>query len=265
MLSKATNPRPRRVCRACVAIWCIGGALGGVGRGYADVQPIVDLLTANGFGTNDDNNSGHSATDFPPGGVVTLDFYVDLTPADLWNAAGIAARLTNPLANIVYWFDPNDQPVLTAPEAAGSPSRHVSFVSLPSSRESAFRFSERGAANLAGGYDPPTAVPQADAMNFNVASFYSGVPDSPRGDGFVGRVTIDVSDLLAAQGLGPDDLFLGAPGERFPAVANIAFAANTSLNPTLQRIDLTLYAIPEPPTLVLVVVGSLMVAPNRRR
>jgi len=229
--------------------------------GYGDVEPFLDLLTPNGFGAHEDNNSGLPASDFPPVGLATLDFYVDVTSDDRWKHAGMVVQVANRLASIEYFLDPNG-PVLTAPESAGSPSRHVSFVSLPlvAGREQRARF--RVPANVAGGYDTPFV--QADASRLNIA-WFDEVGIEYTDDGFVGRVTIDVSELLADLGLGPDDLFLDHAGRPFPAVADIAFATGTWRNPTpLQRIDLTLYAIPEPASLALLLAGILTAAHRRR-
>ena len=249
-------------CRAGLLICtCFGGALAVVPPAYGDVQPIVDLLTPNGFGINNDNNSGAPASDFPPVGLVTLDLYVSVTPGDEWETAGIAVHLTTALATIEYFLDPNG-PVLTAPESAGSPSRHVSFVSEVRGRELSSRF--RSPAVLHGPWDPPTQ-PQADGMNFNLAFSEPAFPEEEdEGSGFVGRVSIDVSQVLADRQLGPDDLFLGPPAQGFPPVADIAFAAASQLNPTGRRIDLTLYAVPEPAALAFFLVACTLVARWRR-
>jgi len=228
---------------------------------YGDIEPIVDRLTPNGFGLNNDNNSGQPASEFPPAGLVTLDSYVDVTADDNWLCAGMVVQLRNPLASIEYFLDPNG-PVLTAPESAGSPSRHVSFVSQPRPRGANSRFRLGGLANIAGGYDPPTPRPQADPTRLNIAWFDEHQPDYPN-DGFVGRATIDVSDLLAAQGLGPDELFLGPGRQSFPMAAEIAFAATTVRDPTLRRIDLTRYAVPESASLALLAVSVLMALRRR--
>ena len=230
----------------------------------AGVMPIIDLLTPNGFGVNNDNNTGQPASDFPPEGSITLDFYAGLEPGNQWYKAGLVARLTDPAASILYFPDPNTgEPAIVAPESVGSPTRHVSFVSMPGNREANVRFRDALIPGVRGGFDPRfPGIPEADGMNFNVA-FERALLVHIFSGGFVGRVTIDVSQVLADRGLGPDDFFLGQSGEPGLPLANLMLASRSVEDPTFHRIDLTLYAVPEPATLLLLAFGGLLMRTRR--
>ena len=245
----------------CSAVWVT--ILVATACAIADAAPIIDLLTPNGFGVRNDNNTGQPASDFPADGLITLDFYADLEVGDQWYAAGVVARLTDPAASILYFPDPNTgEPAIIAPESFGSPTRHVSFVSMPRGREQNSRFRESAAPSILGGFDPPTARFQADPMNFDIAIMRAPIHHIFSG-GFVGRVTIDVSQVRSDRGLGPDDFFLGQTGEPGLPLANLVLASRSVEDPTFHRIDLTLYAVPEPATLLLLAFGGLLMRTRR--
>ncbi|RMF84827.1 MAG: hypothetical protein D6744_02385, partial [Planctomycetota bacterium] len=126
-----------------------------------------------------------------PVGTYTADVSEVVNDGTNWSV-GLLQGTTSNGATFIYEPDPNGGTLATAPDRFGSGARFVTFVSLPKGQNKAARFNSNGEAGLAGAViTDPTSV----RINF----FDS--PPVTSGDGYISRVTIDLSGTGFTQDL----------------------------------------------------------------
>ena len=214
----------------------------------------------------------------PPVGVLCLDVLLSVSTADgLWTAGGMSATAGNG-ATFRYRPQTDGSPDLDSPMLGGLAATRTMFAtSFTDPRDRGpgdptielARFQE-GEAGFAGGYSPPTPTLTANASTLNVAWFRA--PDgSPPYSGAVARVAVNLpagilaSDVLLTDGsatppAGRIAIVVSTPG----SPAQSAGTVNASQNfPNTAGRDWNLSIVPEPASLVLLVLGGL--AAFRRR
>ncbi|MBI5863289.1 MAG: PEP-CTERM sorting domain-containing protein [Planctomycetes bacterium] len=207
-----------------------------------------------------------------PDNFKIVDVYVDIAETDVWTGTGIrvialrGARLN---------YDPNSSsfaPLINP----GTSDKFYTSLSRPRGRDDDARFNN-GAAAVAGTYNPPGPWQGVNLTELNVA--YFAVPPatstSPSVDGYIARISIDVSRVGAPSGaawyagdLGtepPDAVFVlrseppPPPNSQTPGTVLATFDV-----PAISGIDWGLwYLVPEPTSLILI--SLLGVAACRRR
>ncbi|MBI5863290.1 MAG: PEP-CTERM sorting domain-containing protein [Planctomycetes bacterium] len=205
-----------------------------------------------------------------PDNLKIVDVYVDIAPTDVWTAGGIRAITYNGATFVYFDSDPNTagtQPGLFDP---GVENRFTTSLSKPRPRDADARFTSAGAV-AAGGYTGRPPPPLTDPHELDVA--YFAVPPesstSPSVDGYVARISVDVSAVGA-----PQDAFwgisvLGAEPlgavfvvqSRFPdRPRGNGTALATYDVPAPNGMDWSLwYLVPEPTSLSLLMLGGLAV------
>jgi len=211
-----------------------------------------------------------NVVEFPSGdpAVFVVDVAVDVGVDDAWTAAGLSAR-TFAGAAFRYRYrdeiDPNAPhvPLLTNVEPDNvRRDRAITFVNQPRAQTSNSRFRIGGAAALAGGYDPPTPYPSADATFVNVAFFREGIDEIT--DGYIERVAIDISGT----GFSLAQLYLSPTGQPEMPGHLLIVAGETAVATHLFPTPLTIrnwavFAVPEPAALALLAVSGLMALRRR--
>jgi len=202
--------------------------------------------------------------------VVDVSVTIDTGVGDSWTAAGISTVALSG-ATFRYRFadevDPNQPhvPLFTNVEPDNVlRDRFVSFVSTSAGQTVGARFRAGEAAQIAGGYEPPTPTPSGTPTFFNVA-FFDDVPPGEEGSGFITRVAIDVPALyqgtLYLSTTGPqepgDVRLIGGPADT-AGEAQSATASFQHPSP-LVLLDWGVWStIPEPASLALLLLGGLM-------
>lgn len=154
--------------------------------------------------------------------VFVFDFLLDLAPGEDWVSEGAEVA---PLggARLVYFFsvDPNGDALPFAGPGTDVPNRFGTFFSVPRPPESSGRFNSDYAANVAGGFNPPSPTPIKDPNAFDLVWFDSGA--SATGLRAVLRIALDVSALgLPLDSFG-DVVFVPSPNNGAdPAMSAIA-------------------------------------------
>jgi len=203
----------------------------------------------------------------PPVGVFTVDVFNDLNFDRRWIASGIRADAFAG-ATFRYRFadeiDPNDphEPLLTNVEPDNvTRDRNVTFVSQPRGQTVDQRFRAGGAPQIAGGYDPPTALATADLTTYNVAFFDEVPPGEEAADGYVTRLSLDVP--VALEGT----LYITTIGPREPSdvlVVDAHAVATTGIETPFPYLRFQIFStIPEPAVVTLVALGAAMALRRR--
>lgn len=182
-----------------------------------------------------------------PAGTFTADVSEVVNDATNWSV-GLLQGTTSGGATFVYEPDPNGGNFATAPDRYASGARWVTFVSLPFGQSKNNRFNDTGEAGLAGAViTDPTSV----RVNFFDA------PPVTSGDGYISRVTIDLS------GTGFDQSLVGV-GTTVPGGATVLASMISQVGttgdpaPAENQLDWFIYAIPEPASLALLALGGLV-------
>ena len=134
--------------------------------------------------------------------LATADVRIQTDTDDWWTTGGVsnlAAGLAplEPGVALYVQLDPNSGDALMSNVGGGgNPGNPATFVSLPRGQFDTQRFGANGEASVVGAYEPtgPTATLNTTEVNIGYIQF----PPSPDGadvprDGFVARVTIDIS------------------------------------------------------------------------
>lgn len=186
----------------------------------------------------------------------------DLGPgASAWTTAGLYGTATGG-AEFVYPTDPNTgENLITQRVPSGTGRTDVTFVSLPTEQTAASRFDIRGVPAIAGGYIGQIDQPQEDWVD--VAWF--DLPGGPIFEtGYIARVVLDIS----ATGFPDDDVSATAGtapyGSTILASGLLAVTTDIFTDASAAEIDWTVYAIPEPATLTLLVLGGLAAVRHSR-
>lgn len=197
------------------------------------------------------------------GGLAGGDVQVVLGAGDAWTAGGIAANSLVAGVTMVCYDDPNSGTAFTAPESTSvpSPSRNISFVSLPRDQNANARFRTAGAATVVGAYNPAGAVPICSPTEFNVA--YAEIPPTfTQPSGYTQRLVVDYSASAYASETVYAATAPASPGDVMLVSVETAMATRNFASPlTIQRWGI--FATPEPASLALLALGAL--AAIRRR
>lgn len=184
-----------------------------------------------------------------------------------WLVGGVSGHASH--GSFRYAFDPNDHVVIAGTHAY-DPSDQVTMVSRPRGQTQGSRFKTggNGSANLIlpGGYDPGTAFSSTDADFVNV-SFAGADEFNETTDGYTTRVVVD----MTASGIDPLDVYAIAgaapthPNDVLIATGKAGAGAVGHPDPLAPENTVlwSLFAVPEPASLALVLVGVL--AAIRRR
>gem|GEM_PF-4314478 len=169
-----------------------------------------------------------------PSDDVVVDIAVSISdPTDAWTAGGLSATAMNG-AFFDYATDPNTGAnVLARPDRDGgvltNQEKFSTFVSQPKDRTNAPRFRGPGEAAIAGAFDPLGPVAVSDPTFVNV-SYLEFPPTGLEGTGWTSRLTLDVDNVLAANGF---------------SNANKPYIDTTRVTPATCR--LLRYAVPKRP------------------
>ena len=210
----------------------------------ATAQPAAPVITP------------HIVTGGPVGRFV-VDIEVTVDPTDVWTAGGVAGEALNG-ASFVYAIDPNTgRPKATAPDT-GIGGRFVSFVSLPRGQTQNSRFRTAGAASPAGGFEPDLARPLLLSNEFNIA-YLEFPPTRTQDSGFTVRLAWDVGGDTSGIVITTVD-----PG-RDNTLSRVLIAhATVDFASPLTETHFWI-AIPEPPSLALLLLGGLFAFPSVAR
>jgi len=193
------------------------------------------------------------------GGLAGYDVEITIDPGDAWSAGGIQAVSQVPGVTFVYFADPNSgYPVLTAPESRGSPTRHVTFVSLPRAQDANARFRDAGAARITGPYWLGVSA-TADPGYYEVG-YAEFPPTYTQPGGFTQRLVIDYSNSIYAGEILYAATSPASPGDVTLVRVRSGFVTH-NFSP-LTRLQWNIYATPEPASLALLAVAA---AAARRR
>jgi len=196
----------------------------------------------------------------------TADVLIDVAPAsDWWTVGGLSGGPVDASTAQYFISDPNDAsvPIMTAPGTASASTTHTTFVSLPRDAAAAKRFGANGAADIAGGYLPPSPTATLDASGANIA--YLQFPPSADGldvpdTGAIARVTIE--DLVGGREIVISSS--GAPAGFPVLLAEYNLASGTKEDPApLATLVFGFYTVPEPASLALLALGGLMAIRRR--
>lgn len=129
----------------------------------------------------------------PPGNIVVVDVFVDVSSGDAWEESDLLGLTYNSGARLVYPVDPNFPLRITAP---GPDQRFVTFVSTPQPRDSDDRFGAAGETFIAGVYCGGGANPRLEVSLVNVS--YALLHPQPQigVDGYVARIAMDLSQVV---------------------------------------------------------------------
>jgi hypothetical protein len=210
----------------------------------ASAQVTVSDIGPNGAGLTSGNNVG-------------LDIHVALGGGN-WLTTGIAG--TTSFGSFRYAADANG-PVLTATRDFDA-TDEVSMLSKPRLQTAGARFKSGGAVNLAGGF---IGALSSTASLIDVAAFQDPLQPVESVDGYIVRVVVD----LTASGINAGDVYAIAGTTPNNAgdilVATGLAGAGTTIEPDAfaNSVLWSLFAVPEPASLALLVLGGL--AAFRRR
>ncbi|MCC6357849.1 MAG: hypothetical protein IT450_03830 [Phycisphaerales bacterium] len=226
---------------------------------FASVTTTVDLV---------DPSDGITQ---PPLGIIAIDVLVDVSPDDVWAAAGTRVFVTpaGRADGVQLIYAPPNEPNSPIPYPILNPGvdhRFVTFLSQPSPRDADGRYTN-GSVAVAGRYYPggggpnPTITP----TEFNVAWVCWPPPNanSPSVDGAIARVAIDVSTVLDSH---PGAWF--EVGDRGDAAGPIVVESATFENipgtvsasfdvPTPRGIDWAVWYIPEPAPIAIFLIAAV--------
>ena len=231
-------------------------------RGFAQGTVSVDLL-------NHEETSGAIPANFR-----IVDVYVEMTNTDLWMASGIrAATEAGATLNFVDG-DANTPGIQPQLFNVGTDSSFYTSLSRPRGRDSSWRFTNAQAA-AAGGYDPVTPAPDATPALLNV-SYFASPPKTfdPSIDGYIARLSVDVSDVMEIPGFPKSDYANWGAGLTAPPGAVVVLRSepltrdfgtviSTFNVPQLHGLNWVVFYIPEPATLALLTTGALAIARRR--
>lgn len=194
------------------------------------------------------------------GGRAGYDVEITIDAGDAWSAGGIQAVSQVPGVTFVYFPDPNTgYPAFTAPESRGSPTRFVTFVSLPRGQDANVRFRNGGVPTIVGAFTLPP-VPIVTPSEFNVG--YAEIPPThTQPGGFTQRLVVDYSSSIYAGEAVYAATAPASPGDVKLVRIDSGFQTHNFASPlTLKRWGI--YATPEPASLALLAVAA---AAARRR
>jgi hypothetical protein len=210
----------------------------------ASAQVTVSDIGPNGAGLTSGNNVG-------------LDINVALGGGN-WLTSGVSG--TASAGSFRYAADANG-PVLTGTRDYDA-SDEVSMLSRPRAQTAGARFKSAGAVSLAGGY---IGALTSTGSNIDVAGFQDPLAPVENVDGYIIRVVVD----LTGSGIAAGDVYAVAGTTPINGgdtlIATGQAGAGTTINPdALANSTLwSLFAVPEPASLALLVLGGL--AAFRRR
>jgi hypothetical protein len=214
---------------------------------FASAQPVMSVsdIGPNGAGLTTGNNVG-------------LDINVALSGA-AWLTGGIQG--TASAGAFRYATDPNGGVVLSGTRDFDA-SDEVTMVSKPRGQTAAARFKAGGTATIPGGY----VGPQANGPTSLDVSFFGTPGDfSETTDGYITRVVVDLTgsgiaagDVYAVAGTTPNN-----PGDTLIATGLAGAGAVGNPDALANTTTWSLFAVPEPASLALLVLGGL--AAFRRR
>ena len=182
-----------------------------------------------------------------PAGTFTADVSEVVNDGSAWSA-GLLQGTTSNGATFMYEADPNGGNFASAPDRYGSGATWVTFVSLPFGQNKANRFNSTGEAGVAG---VATLDPTSVRVNF------FDPPPTTSGDGYISRVTID----LSATGYDQSQVGVGTavPGGAVVLASMITQVATLGdPDPPGNQLDWFIYAVPEPASLALLALGGLV-------
>jgi len=188
-------------------------------------------------------------------GLAGGDVEVVIDAGDAWLAGGICAEVRVPGVTFVYFMDPNTgYVVFTAPESSGSPTRAVTFVSLPRAQNANARFRTAGAASVVGPLCTAGPAPVALPGYYDVA--YAEIPPTfTQSSGFTQRVVVDYADSAYA---GETVYAASSPASASDVMlVRVSSAVATRTRPSpLTWQHWGIFATPEPTTLAMFVLAA---------
>lgn len=148
------------------------------------------------------------------------------------------------------------------------------MLSRPRPRDADRRFMNAGAA-AAGAYDPAGPIPVTAPGELNVAYFGSPPKTTQVFDGYVARISVDISGVPPIPGFPLDDYGNWGAGENIPPGALVVLRSlphsrdfgtvcATFELPKLTGLTWALYYIPEPATAAALAIGGLAILRRRR-
>lgn len=222
---------------------------------FASAQPVVTVsdIGPNGAGLTTGNNVG-------------LDIHVALGGA-AWLTGGVNGSAS--FGAFRYASDPNGVVVLSGTRDFDA-SDEVTMVSKPRGQTAAGRFKTNGNGQIGtipGGYDPGDPFVTTGPTSLNMAFANDAGDFTEINDGYITRVVVDLTgsgiaagDVYAIAGTTPNN-----PGDILIATGKAGAGAvgNPDALDPAQTTLWSLFAIPEPASLALLVLGGL--AAFRRR
>ena len=231
-------------------------------RGFAQGVASVDLL-------NPEETSGTIPAHFR-----IVDVFVDVALTDEWTAAGIRATTENGASFNYFDSEPNTPGLQPGLINGGAANRFFTMLSKPRGREASNRFNN-GMAATAGSYDPVGPTPLTAQSELNVAYFAYFEPPDLQKDGYIARISVDISAVPEIPGFPIGDYTNWGAGPTIPPGALVVLRSEpfqqqfgtviaTFDEPGLGGLNWALYYVPEPASAAALTIGGLGVVLRRR-
>jgi hypothetical protein len=203
-----------------------------------------------------------------PSNFRIVDVFANLPMFDPWTAAGIRATTENGAALNYFDADPNTPGIQPGLFNGGVQNKFYTMLSKPRPRDANYRFTDAHAA-AAGAYDPPGPSALKLPGELNVAYFHTPPDTEFALDGYIARISVDISAVSEFPGYPINDYanWGAAPIDAVPLAAVIVLRSEPQITdfgtamatfdyPQLTGLNWAMYYIPEPATLMLLTIGG---------